>query len=146
MTAAFQYRPKFVDIRVRPPKEGETRAEDDVFTLKPGEKPCEAEGCRSAAAAKAPKGRGLEGQFYEFCAPHAAEYNKSWDYFAGMSEAEIEQHRADAAHGGHRPEAGPQRPVPHRSRRRRSSSVSRRTTRRASPSATNTTAGRGTLL
>ncbi|MDP8916230.1 MAG: J domain-containing protein [Pseudomonadota bacterium] len=102
MTAAFQYRPKFVDIRVRPPKEGETRAEDDVFTLKPGEKPCEAAGCRSAAAAKAPKGRGLEGQFYEFCAPHAAEYNKSWDYFAGMSEAEIEQHRADAAHG-HRP-------------------------------------------
>jgi len=105
MPAAFQYRPKFVDIRVRPPKEDE-RVEapgaDDVFTLKPGEQPCEAQGCRRAAGARAPKGRGLEGQFYNFCPPHAAEYNKSWDYFAGMSEAEIEQHRADAAHG-HRP-------------------------------------------
>lgn len=101
MTAAFQYRPKFVDIRVRPPKPDE-QPQADVFTLKPGEKPCEAEGCRRAATAKAPKGKGLEGQFYEFCAPHAAEYNKSWDYFAGMSEAEIERHRADAAHG-HRP-------------------------------------------
>jgi len=101
MPAAFQYRPKFVDIRVKPPKADEQR-QDDVFTLKPGEKPCEAEGCRKPATARAPKGRGLEGEFYDFCAPHAAEYNKSWDYFAGMTEAEIQQHRADAAHG-HRP-------------------------------------------
>lgn len=103
MTDAYQYRPKFVDIRVRPPKAGEAPPEKaDVFTLKPGERPCEHEGCRRAATAKAPKGRGLEGEFYNFCAPHASEYNKSWNYFAGMSEAEVQQWQADAR-TGHRP-------------------------------------------
>ena len=39
MSRAFQYRPKFVDIRVRPPKpEEEEAAEHDVTRLKPGEK------------------------------------------------------------------------------------------------------------
>ena len=103
MSDAFQYRPKFVDIRVRPPKAGETPPEKaDVFTLKPGESPCDHEGCRRAATAKAPKGRGLEGEFYNFCAPHAAEYNKHWNFFAGMSEAEAAQWREDAR-TGHRP-------------------------------------------
>ena len=103
MTDAFQYRPKFVDIRVRPPKPGETRAEEaDVVTLKPGERACDHQGCRRAATAKAPKGRGLEGEFYHFCAPHAAEYNKHWNFFAGMNEAEVQQWQADAR-TGHRP-------------------------------------------
>lgn len=103
VTDAFQYRPKFVDIRVRPPKAGEEAgARDDVFTLKPGQRACDHQGCRLAAAAKAPKGRGLEGEFYHFCAPHAAEYNKGWDFFSGMSEAEVQQWQADAR-TGHRP-------------------------------------------
>ena len=103
MSDAFQYKPKFVDIRVRPPKPGEAPPEQaDVFTLKPGERACDHEGCRRAATAKAPKGRGLEGEFYNFCAPHAAEYNKSWNFFAGMNEAEAAQWRDDAR-TGHRP-------------------------------------------
>lgn len=103
MSQAFQYRPKFVDIRVRPPKPGEkAQAQDDVFTLKPGERPCDHAGCRRAAEAKAPKGRGLEGEFYHFCPPHAAEYNKNWDFFAGMTEAEVQDWQADAR-TGHRP-------------------------------------------
>ena len=103
MSDAFQYRPKFVDIRVRPPKAGEAPPEQaDVFTLKPGERACDHQGCRRAATAKAPKGRGLEGEFYQFCAPHAAEYNKHWDFFAGMNEAEVQQWQADAR-TGHRP-------------------------------------------
>lgn len=103
MSEAFQYRPKFVDIRVRPPKAGEAPPEQaDVFTLKPGERACDHAGCRRAATAKAPKGRGLEGEFYHFCAPHAAEYNKGWDFFAGMNEAEVQQWQADAR-TGHRP-------------------------------------------
>jgi len=103
VSQAFQYRPKFVDIRVRPPKPGETPPEQaDVFTLKPGERPCDHAGCRLAATAKAPKGRGLEGEFYNFCASHAAEYNKSWNFFAGMNDAEVQQWQADAR-TGHRP-------------------------------------------
>src|ERR1700760_4501993 len=47
MSRAFQYKPKFVDIRVRPPKEGEEEAEADVNALKPGERRCDHPGCRA---------------------------------------------------------------------------------------------------
>jgi hypothetical protein len=40
--------------------------------------------------------------YYHFCPRHAAEYNKSWNFFAEMSEQEIRAYqRADAT--GHRP-------------------------------------------
>ena len=97
----FEYRPKFVDIRVRPPKAGEEEAarEDDVFRLKPGERPCEHSECRLAATAKAPKSRTMQNQFYWFCQKHAAEYNKGWDFFAGMSEGEMRAHMEASASG-----------------------------------------------
>ena len=88
MSGAFHYRPKFVDIRVRPPK-AEDEVEADVFTLKPGERACDHAGCRTAATARAPKSRDMLNEHYWFCAPHAAEYNKSWDFFAGMNESQI---------------------------------------------------------
>ena len=103
MSGAFQYKPKFVDIRVRPPKpEEEAAPEADVFTLKPGERACDHAGCRRPADARAPKHRDLPGEFYWFCTPHAAEYNKSWDFFAGMSEGEVKAFQEDAV-TGHRP-------------------------------------------
>src|SRR5215469_13797528 len=89
MSSVFQYRPKFVDIRVRPPKPGEEEAvEEDVLKLKPGERRCEWPGCPQKASAKAPKSRDLPGEFYQFCSSHAGEYNRNWDYFAGMTEAQ----------------------------------------------------------
>jgi hypothetical protein len=105
MSGAFQYRPKFVDIRIRPPKPGEEDevVRDDVFKLKPGESCCEWGGCRTAGAAKAPKSRDLPGEFYWFCQPHAAEYNRNWDFFAGMSEGEIRRRREDEIVTGGRP-------------------------------------------
>jgi hypothetical protein len=102
----FQYRPKFVDIRVRPPtpeEEEATAANDDVWKLKPGEKPCEWTGCRHAATARAPKSRDLPGEFYGFCQPHAAEYNRNWNYFAGMSEGEMRRRQEDETRTGGRP-------------------------------------------
>ena len=99
MSKAFQYKPRFLDIRVRPPKEGEKEAETDVHALKPGERACDHAGCRTPATAKAPKSRDMEGQYYWFCQPHAAEYNKSWDFFAGMSEAQVAAAQAARAHG-----------------------------------------------
>lgn len=104
MSAAFQYKPKFVDIRVRPPKEGEIpEAEKDVYSLKPGEKVCDHPDCRIAGVAKAPKSRHMMNEHYWFCQKHAAEYNKSWDFFAGMSEGEVRARREEESMTGGRP-------------------------------------------
>ena len=99
MSGAFQYRPKFVDIRVRPPVEGEEAQADDVYALKPGEVRCDHPDCLRTATAKAPKSRTLMHEHYHFCQPHAADYNKQWDFFAGMSEGEIRAHQEARATG-----------------------------------------------
>ena len=88
MPGAFQYKPKFVDIRVRPPSEEDKTAED-VHALKPGERACDHPGCRRPATARAPKSRDLLHEHYWFCQPHAAEYNRNWNFFAGMPEGEV---------------------------------------------------------
>ena len=101
MAGAFPYRPKFVDIRVRPPKAGEDDA--PAPGLKAGERRCDHEGCLQPATARAPKGRDLMDQHYWFCAPHAAEYNKGWNYFAGMDDDAVQAFREDEAKTGGRP-------------------------------------------
>jgi DnaJ-domain-containing protein 1 len=99
MSSPFQYKPKFVDIRVRPPKKGEAEAERDVHALKPGERACDHAGCRAPATTRAPKSREMLNEHYWFCQPHAAEYNRSWDFFAGMSDAQVQAAQAARAHG-----------------------------------------------
>jgi curved DNA-binding protein CbpA len=101
MSGAYQYKPRFKDIRVRPPREDEREA--DVHTLKEGERRCDHPGCLTAATAKAPKSRDMANEFYWFCQPHAAAYNKSWDFFAGMSEGEIRARREEESMTGGRP-------------------------------------------
>lgn len=106
MPGAFQYKPKFRDIRVRPPTKDEAQAaaaEQDVNALKPGERPCDHPGCRQAATARAPKSRDMLNEHYWFCLPHAADYNRNWDFFAGMSEGEIRQRQQDEIFTGGRP-------------------------------------------
>ena len=100
MTTAFQYRPRFVDIRVRPPKTAaEAAADEDVHQLKPGERPCDHQGCRLAGTARAPKSRDLLNEHYWFCTPHAAEYNRHWDFFSGMNDAQVRAYQAGSATG-----------------------------------------------
>ncbi|MGH6986990.1 MAG: J domain-containing protein [Caulobacteraceae bacterium] len=104
MATRFQYRPKFVDIRVRPPKPDEEEdVEPDVFSLSPGERACDHAGCRIAASVRAPKARDLPGEHYWFCQAHAAEYNRSWNFFAGMSEREIRARMTEEMTTGGRP-------------------------------------------
>ena len=106
MSGAFQYRPKFVDIRVRPPSEAEAQAraaEEDVNALKPGERACDHPGCRRAAEARAPKSREMLNEHYWFCQPHAADYNRNWDFFAGMSEGQVRKTQQDEMFTGGRP-------------------------------------------
>jgi hypothetical protein len=104
MASAFQYRPRFVDIRVRPPKTAEeARIAEDVIALKPGERACDHEGCSAAASTRAPKSRDLLSEHYWFCQAHAAEYNRAWNFFAGMSEEEVRDRIIDDQSTGGRP-------------------------------------------
>ncbi|HEX2815887.1 MAG TPA: J domain-containing protein [Phenylobacterium sp.] len=103
MPAAFQYKPRFVDIRVRPPSKEEDRTAEDVNALKPGERACDHPGCRLAATARAPKSRDMLNEHYWFCQPHAAEYNRNWNFFAGMSEGEVRRRQQEELFTGGRP-------------------------------------------
>ena len=103
MPASFEYKPRFKDMRIKPPKAGEAEAEADVLRLKPGEKPCEWPDCTKAATARAPKSREQLNSFYEFCQAHAGEYNKSWNFYAGMNEAQVRAAKENEAMTGGRP-------------------------------------------
>jgi curved DNA-binding protein CbpA len=63
---------------------------------------CSWEGCECEAAYKAPLGRGKEGQYRWFCLDHVREYNKSYNYFAGMTDDDVIAYQRDAI-TGHRP-------------------------------------------
>ena len=52
---------------------------------------CDAAGCDLEGSHRAPKSRERADGFYHFCLDHVRAYNKAWDYFAGMSQAEIER-------------------------------------------------------
>lgn len=102
MSRAFQYRPKFVDIRVRPPGSEDTR-EDDVLKLKPGERRCDWPGCPRPGENRAPKSRELIHEHYWFCQPHAAEYNRGWNFFSGMTEGQVRAWQEEQLKTGGRP-------------------------------------------
>ncbi|MCL1891910.1 MAG: DnaJ domain-containing protein [Alphaproteobacteria bacterium] len=53
-------------------------------------KKCDFPNCSKAGTCRAPKARDLK-EYYWFCKEHAAEYNKNWNYYAGMTTDEIEE-------------------------------------------------------
>jgi hypothetical protein len=58
---------------------------------------CAAPGCDADALHRAPLSRRDLKRFIWLCLDHVREYNAAWDYYAGLSEPEIEAHRrADA--------------------------------------------------
>lgn len=103
MSSSFEYKPRFTDMRIKPPKAEEEEAKADVLRLKPGQKPCEWPDCSKAATAKAPKSREQINEFYNFCQGHAGQYNKSWNFYAGMSEGQIRAAQESEAMTGGRP-------------------------------------------
>lgn len=52
---------------------------------------CEIPGCLLKGDHKAPKNRAL-GEYYHFCYEHVRDYNAAWNFFEGLSEAEIQEH------------------------------------------------------
>jgi hypothetical protein len=51
---------------------------------------CDHPGCTGAGIHRAPKSRQRMNDYYWFCLDHVREYNRAWDYCAGMSAADIE--------------------------------------------------------
>ncbi|PWE16816.1 molecular chaperone DnaJ [Marinicauda salina] len=92
MADTFQYKPRFKDIRIKPPRD-EPRMD---------ERECEYPRCRRKAEARAPKAPDRLNEHYWFCARHAGEYNKSWNFFEGMSESAVRAYQESLAYG-HRP-------------------------------------------
>lgn len=59
----------------------------------PGRRHCHVPGCTEEAAYRAPVSRDRLTDYYWFCIEHVRAYNAAWNYYAGMSEQEIERHR-----------------------------------------------------
>jgi hypothetical protein len=51
--------------------------------------PCEWPGCDKPGKHKAPKGRAAPGHFHNYCLAHVQEYNKTYNYFSGMGDADV---------------------------------------------------------
>jgi curved DNA-binding protein CbpA len=85
---------KYFDrIRIRPQKEAEA---------KPRAPQCQWNGCEEAGTHRAPVGRMREGEYFHFCIEHVRLYNKSFNYFSGLSDSDIARFQKDAI-TGHRP-------------------------------------------
>ncbi|MBI3673328.1 MAG: J domain-containing protein [Rhizobiales bacterium] len=83
----------FDKIRVKRGAERQIRAEVPQ---------CDWPDCPRPGPHKAPKGRSAEGQFHNYCTEHVQQYNKSYNYFAGMNDTEVAGFQKDAQ-TGHRP-------------------------------------------
>ena len=68
----------------------------------PSTTPCAHPGCAQAGDYRAPRGRDHEGQYFCFCIDHVREYNATYDYFSGMSDAAVARYQKEAL-VGHRP-------------------------------------------
>ncbi|WP_102960933.1 J domain-containing protein [Mangrovicella endophytica] len=85
---------KYFDrIRVRPDREATEKARAPV---------CAWEGCEEPGLYKAPRGRDHEGEYYHFCVDHVRMYNKSYNYFSGLGDKDIQAYLKDSL-TGHRP-------------------------------------------
>ena len=54
------------------------------------ERMCQHPGCTLAGPHKAPMGRNREGQYVYMCLPHVQAYNKTYNYFQGMTDGAID--------------------------------------------------------
>jgi curved DNA-binding protein CbpA len=83
----------FDSVRVKPDLDRVVREDGPV---------CQWKGCTQSGTHRAPKGRGREGEYFLLCLDHVRAFNASYNYFAGMSNAEVEAYQKDSL-TGHRP-------------------------------------------
>jgi curved DNA-binding protein CbpA len=53
-------------------------------------RPCDHPDCSEPGEFRAPKSRDQLNDYHWFCLDHVREYNKAWNYYAGMSEDQVE--------------------------------------------------------
>ena len=53
-------------------------------------KKCDSDKCKKKGEYRAPKSRIMLNEYFYFCLQHIKEYNKSWDFYKGMSVDQIE--------------------------------------------------------
>ena len=63
---------------------------------------CQWAGCTNSGRYRAPMGRGRDGEYFAFCAEHVRQYNNAYNYFDGMTDAEVDQFQKGIVYG-HRP-------------------------------------------
>ncbi len=63
---------------------------------------CDHPGCQEEARFPAPKSRERQDGRWHFCLDHVRQYNAGWDFFRGMTDADIEKYQREDALG-HRP-------------------------------------------
>ena len=92
-----------------PPMNLNSKYFDRIRISQPDEAPvsangqaCEWHGCGQLGGFRAPKGRDREGEYYNLCLDHVREYNKSYNYFAGMKDDDVIAYQRSASLG-HRP-------------------------------------------
>lgn len=56
----------------------------------PGPRGCDHPGCDEPGEHRAPKARDRLDEYLWFCLDHVRDYNKAWNYYAGMSPEQIE--------------------------------------------------------
>ena len=78
---------------------GPSEAEEVVETVAVR---CDHSGCQRAGEFRAPKGRGREGQFFQFCLEHVKAYNATYNYFSGMNDEALAAYQKQEEIG-HRP-------------------------------------------
>lgn len=76
------------------PRWGEYGRDQDTTALRM----CDYTGCSETGDHPAPKAPGSPERWY-FCQRHAAEYNRNWNFFEGMSDEEAKRFQEDRSQG-----------------------------------------------
>jgi hypothetical protein len=61
---------------------------------------CQHSDCKLPGVYRAPKSRTQLNEYFWFCLDHVRDYNKAWDYYAGMTQTDIERHVRNDVVGG----------------------------------------------
>ncbi|MEO3433452.1 DnaJ domain-containing protein [Inquilinus sp. CAU 1745] len=61
------------------------------YPPEPETRSCDHPGCAATGEHRAPKSRDRLNDYYWFCLDHVRQYNKAWNFYAGLSDDEVER-------------------------------------------------------